>query len=165
VVHSLVHIISGPPFAESSVTFASETAMDIIVRNNRIVCKRKIEELLQFCQGNPLTGALCGYIFESYAIELLEKGGECKCRQLVHGNKKRKPDETTLTSGSNCGSSFVESHTGITSRIHALSNLPNVFSLDDCVTDSRDSESKDGPIGRSRDGMTHIAVLNWIMSF
>jgi len=39
---------------------------------------------------------LCGYIFEPYAIELLEKGGTFKCRELVHGNKRIKPDETTL---------------------------------------------------------------------
>jgi hypothetical protein len=51
---------------------------------------------LASCEGNPLTAALCGYIFEPYAVEMLEKGGEFKCRMLVHGNKKPKPDETTL---------------------------------------------------------------------
>jgi hypothetical protein len=53
-------------------------------------------ELLESCQGNPLTAALCGYIFEPHAIELLEKGGTFKCRQLVHGNKRMKPSESTL---------------------------------------------------------------------
>jgi hypothetical protein len=38
-----------------------------------------------------------GFLFESYAIELLEKGGTFTCRQLVHGNKRIKPEETTLT--------------------------------------------------------------------
>jgi hypothetical protein len=51
---------------------------------------------LAWFEGNPLTAALCGYIFEPYAIELLEKGGTFKCREVVHGNKRIKPDETTL---------------------------------------------------------------------
>jgi hypothetical protein len=40
---------------------------------------------------------LCGYIFEPYALDLLKKGGTFDCRQLVHGNKKVRPGETTLT--------------------------------------------------------------------
>jgi hypothetical protein len=55
-----------------------------------------MSQLLASCQGNPLIAALSGYIFEPYAIELLEKGGAFKCRKLVHGNKRIKPDETTL---------------------------------------------------------------------
>jgi hypothetical protein len=68
----------------------------IIVRHKGNEAKRRMSELLAFCQGNPVIAALCGYIFEPYAIELLEEGGAFKCRELVHGSKRIKPDETTL---------------------------------------------------------------------
>ena len=97
VVHSLVHMTSALPFTESSVSFASQTALDIIVEIKGKEAKLKMAELLASCEGNPLTATLCGYIFEPYAFEMLENGGEFKCHKLVHGNKKAKPDETTLT--------------------------------------------------------------------
>ena len=96
VVHSLVHVTSTPPYTKSSVCYASQTALDIIVRHKGKEARSRMRELLESCQGNPLIAALCGYIFEPYAIELLEKGGTFKCRELVHGNKRIKPDETTL---------------------------------------------------------------------
>lgn len=41
--------------------------------------------------------SLCGYVFEPYAIEVLEKkGGKFKCRRLVRGTAKEKPGETKL---------------------------------------------------------------------
>jgi hypothetical protein len=50
-----------------------------------------MSELLASSQGNPLN------IFKTYVIELLEKGGHFKCRQLVvHRNKRIKLNETTL---------------------------------------------------------------------
>jgi hypothetical protein len=55
-----------------------------------------MRDLLNSCEGNPLTAALCGYIFEPYAIELLDRGGTFTCRQLVHGNNNIQPIETTL---------------------------------------------------------------------
>ena len=97
VVHSLVHMTSALPFTESSVTFASQAALDIIVEIKGKEAKRQMVELLASCEWNPLTAALCGYIFERYAIEMLENGCKLKCRKLVHGNKKAKPDKTTLT--------------------------------------------------------------------
>jgi hypothetical protein len=97
VVHSLVHMTSALPFTESKVTFASQTALDIIVENKGTEAKRKMSELLASCEGNPLTATLCGYIFEPHTIDMLENGGDFRCRKLVHGNKKAKPDETTLT--------------------------------------------------------------------
>jgi hypothetical protein len=96
VIHSLVHMTSEPPFTNSSVCYASQTALNIIFRQNTIESKRKMKELLASCDGNPLTAALCGYIFEQYAIELLERGGEFTCRRLVHGNTLIHPNETTL---------------------------------------------------------------------
>jgi hypothetical protein len=70
--------------------------LDSIVEYKGTEAKRKIRELLASSAGNPLTAALCGYIFEPYAVEMRENGGEFKCRMLVHGNKKAKPNETTL---------------------------------------------------------------------
>jgi hypothetical protein len=97
VVHSLVHITSTHPFTKSSVSYASATALDIIVANKGAEAKHKMAELLESSAGNPLTASLCGYIFEPFAFELLEKGGDFTCRQLVHGNKKWKPADTVLT--------------------------------------------------------------------
>jgi hypothetical protein len=97
VVHSLVHITSTSPFTKSSVSYASATALDIIVANKGAEAKHKMAELLESSAGNPLTASLCGYIFEPFAFELLEKGGDFTCRQLVHGNKKLKPADTVLT--------------------------------------------------------------------
>ena len=96
VVHSLIHITSVSPYTESSVCYASKVALDLIVRNKGDEFKFKMRELLVSCEGNSLSAALCGYIFEPYAIELLEKGGTFECRELVHGNKRIKPGETTL---------------------------------------------------------------------
>jgi hypothetical protein len=55
-----------------------------------------MRQLLASCEGNPLTATLCGYIFESYAIESLEKGGKFTCRELVSGNTKVQPKKTKL---------------------------------------------------------------------
>lgn len=96
-VHSLVHVTSEHPFTSCGVCYASESALNIIVRDKGYEAKKKIQELLASCEGCTLTAALCGYIFEPYAIELLEKGSDFKCRQLVHGNTKIKPNETTLS--------------------------------------------------------------------
>jgi hypothetical protein len=92
VVHLLVYVTSTAPHTDSSVCYAYQAALDAIVRNKEIEVKRTMNELFASYQGNPLIAALWGYIFEPYAMELLEKGGTFKCRQLVHGNKRIKPD-------------------------------------------------------------------------
>ncbi|KAI3636317.1 hypothetical protein MIR68_005669 [Amoeboaphelidium protococcarum] len=61
-----------------------------------IEAKRRMCCLIASCEWNPLTSALCGYIFEPYAIELLEKGGVFKCRKLVHDCERFRHEETTL---------------------------------------------------------------------
>ena len=102
VVHALVHITSSDPYTEASVCFASETALNIIVRKKGDEAKRQLKDLFTSSQGNPLTAALCGYIFEPYAIEMLEKGGDFTFRKLIPGrrgarsSKKAKTDEITL---------------------------------------------------------------------
>ena len=96
VIHSLVHMTSEPPFTRSSVCYASPTALNMIVQKKASEARNKMRDLLASCEGNPLTAALCGYIFEPYAIELLEKGGNFTCRKLAHGNTQSVPVETVL---------------------------------------------------------------------
>lgn len=88
VVHTLIHMDSVAPFDECSVQYASQTVLEIIVRKKGDEARREMQSLLASCNGNPLASALCGYIFEPYAIDLLEKGGTFTCRQLVHGNTR-----------------------------------------------------------------------------
>ncbi|KAI3648581.1 hypothetical protein MP228_006435 [Amoeboaphelidium protococcarum] len=95
-MYILVHITSTAPYTSSSVCYASQTALDIIVRHMGIEAKRRMCCLIASCEWNPLTSALCGYIFEPYAIELLEKGGVFKCRKLVRGCERFRHEETTL---------------------------------------------------------------------
>jgi hypothetical protein len=97
VVHRLVHIRSEPPFRESSVCYASAVALDMIIRNKGTEAKKKMRELLEACEGNPLIAAFCGHIFEAHAIEELEKGGKFTHRKLPHGNTKIQATETLLT--------------------------------------------------------------------
>jgi hypothetical protein len=95
-IHCLIHIHSEDPYTESSVCYASETALEIIVQKKRIEAKRKFRSLLAAPEWNPLPAALCEYIFESHAIDVLQKGGKFTCRQLVHGNTNNKPKNTEL---------------------------------------------------------------------
>lgn len=97
VIHSLVHMTSTTPFTIPSVRFASLSALNIIVRCKTEEGKRKMRDLLSSCAGDPRVASFCGQIFEPYAIELLEKGGDFTCRKLVHGNAKIKPPETKLS--------------------------------------------------------------------
>ena len=97
VVHRLVHIRSEPPFSESCVCYASAVALDMIIRKKGTDAKKKMRELLEACEGNPLIAAFCGHIFEAHAIEQLEKGGSFRHRKLTHGNTKIQATETLLT--------------------------------------------------------------------
>jgi hypothetical protein len=62
IIHSLIHMTSCPPFTEPSVCYASQAAMSIIVRNKGLGDKCKMRDLLESCEGNPLTASLCRYI-------------------------------------------------------------------------------------------------------
>jgi hypothetical protein len=95
-VHSLIHVDSDHPYKKSYVRYASPTALNMIVHQWGAQVRGKMRALLSACNRNPLTAALCGYVFEQYAIELLEKGGTFPSRQLFHGNKKIKPNDGTL---------------------------------------------------------------------
>ncbi|KAL7479505.1 hypothetical protein ACHAW6_005231 [Cyclotella cf. meneghiniana] len=94
-VHSLVHMTSNPPFTKSSMELASPTARNIIVQCKAVTARHKMQELLASCEWNPVAAALCRYIFEQDAIELLEKGGTFNCRKLV-GNTQTQLNQTTL---------------------------------------------------------------------
>lgn len=96
VIHSLVHITSTPPFTKSSVCYTSQTALETIVQIRGEEAKRRMRDLLASCEGNPITAALCGYIFESYTIELLQKGGTFISHWLEYGNMKSNQDEFSL---------------------------------------------------------------------
>lgn len=97
VIHSLIHMTSKPPYTESSVWYASQTALNTIVKIKSFDAWNKMRGLLGSCEGNSLcTAFLCGYIFEPYALELLERGGKFTCHQLIHGNRKDVPKETEL---------------------------------------------------------------------
>ena len=93
VIHSLIHVTSDSPFTKSSVCYASQIALNIIVQHKEQTARLSMRNLLASCEGNPLTAALCGYIFEPYAIELLEAGGTFDCRRLAHGNTNMQPNE------------------------------------------------------------------------
>jgi hypothetical protein len=95
IIHSLIHVTTAPPYTKSSVAYASQTVLNTIVRFKGQEARHKMRSLLESCQGNPLIATLCGYVFEPYAIELLEKGGSFDCRKLVSGRQK-KPGGTKL---------------------------------------------------------------------
>jgi len=95
-VHSLIHVDSDHPYTESSVRYASPTALNMIVHHWGAQARREMRALLASCEGNSLTAALCGYVFEPYAIELLERGGDFTCRQL-DGNTNIQSGESKLS--------------------------------------------------------------------
>ncbi|CAG8569840.1 7093_t:CDS:2 [Paraglomus occultum] len=96
IIQTLIHLKSNPPHEEASVVYASETAMKIIACTKWTDEHLKMQNLLGSCSGNPLAAALCGYIFEPYAIDLLKQGGTFQCQELVSGNKRLKQDSFDL---------------------------------------------------------------------
>lgn len=97
VIHSLVHIKSTAPYTESSVCYASRKAMEIIAQNLDEEARRMLQQLLVSYEGKPLISGLCGYLFESYSLKMLEKGGTFTCRLMVKKNTKtNRTSETSL---------------------------------------------------------------------
>jgi hypothetical protein len=96
VYHYLVHMTSVPPFTNSSVCYASPTALNTIIRYKGDEAKFRMRELLATCEGNPLMFELLGGIFKINALELLESGGRFTCRKLVSRNTRKKPPNTVL---------------------------------------------------------------------
>ena len=88
-------MVSVRPYKKTSVVFASQAAMDIIIELKGADARRRMLELLDSCSGNPLTAALCGYLFEEYSLGKLEQGGRFNCRSLCK-DKKHKATETVI---------------------------------------------------------------------
>jgi hypothetical protein len=164
VVHSLVLITSAPPFTSSSVCYASPTALNIIVQHRGDEARRRMRDLLCSCEGNPLTAALCRYIFEPYAIALLERGGTFTCRQLVHGNNNIQPIETTLNippSKKIVVDRVLPNHTGNQLYVPKTKNhaaidawIPGIGAFQMTVG------KKDGIINRATDDLAMLGVGN-----
>jgi hypothetical protein len=102
VIHSLVHITSSAPFTKFSVRFSSQTAVEIIIRKHKDDAKLNLAKLLSSYIRTPLIDALCGYLFEPYALKKLEEGGPFIYRSLdKKSNEKdmntmKLPEEMTL---------------------------------------------------------------------
>ena len=88
ILHCLVHVISTKPYTTASVSFASQSALDIISRVKNDKAKVEMWSLLSSCEGNPHIAAFCGYIFEQFAITALADGGTFACRLIGKGRTK-----------------------------------------------------------------------------
>ena len=89
-------MISREPYSTTSVQYASPKVLECIVKEKGDLARRKLRSLLAANDGSPLISAFCGYIFEPYALDLIERGGHFSCRHLVHGNTKTQPPPSTI---------------------------------------------------------------------
>ena len=97
IIHSLVHMISEKPFEKYSIRYASPTALKMVAKRNENEVKQNFLNLLSSYEGEPLTAALCGYIFEPYALDRLVKGGQFTWRTCKKKDRKmRKPNNNDL---------------------------------------------------------------------
>ncbi|KAG2778972.1 hypothetical protein Pcac1_g11091 [Phytophthora cactorum] len=90
IAQILIHIHSQEPYREYKVVYASDLAMQLIVRTKWRLDRAKLQSLLGSSDGNPLAQSLCGYIFELYSMDLLEQGGTFVYRELLSEKSKRK---------------------------------------------------------------------------
>ncbi|KAG3232798.1 hypothetical protein PI124_g22126 [Phytophthora idaei] len=90
IAQILIHIHSQEPYREYEVVYASDLAMQLIVRTKWRLDRAKLQSLLGSSDGNPLAQSLCGYIFELYSMDRLEQGGTFVYRKLLSGKSKRK---------------------------------------------------------------------------
>jgi hypothetical protein len=97
VIHRLVHITSTAPFTVSSVEFASKTVARAVFRSKR---KESLSQMRSWMESSCRVGGsingFMGGIFEQYAIEMLERGGEFHCRKLVSKRQIKNPPEFKL---------------------------------------------------------------------
>jgi hypothetical protein len=92
IAQILIHIRSQEPYREYEVVYASDLAMQLIVRTKWQLDRAKLQSLLGSSDANPLAQSLCGYIFEFYCMDRLEQGGTFVFRKLVSGADMRKRD-------------------------------------------------------------------------
>lgn len=89
IAQTLIHIRSQALYREYEVVYASKSAVQVIAQTKWKSDRAKMQGLLSSCDGNPLTQALCGYIFEPHAMDLLEQGGSFVYRKLFSGRENR----------------------------------------------------------------------------
>ncbi|KAF4149872.1 hypothetical protein GN958_ATG00945, partial [Phytophthora infestans] len=92
IAQILIHIGSQEPYRGYKVAYASELAIQVIVRLKWRSDRAKMQNLLGSCDGNPLAQSLCGYVFERHSMDLLQQGGTFVCRKLLSGADMRKRD-------------------------------------------------------------------------
>ena len=78
------------------MVFASREALNVIVNEKEDDFKTKSKRLLQACDNNRLAAAFCGLLYERYAIDALEKGGNFTYRRLAHTMEKATVKNETL---------------------------------------------------------------------
>jgi hypothetical protein len=96
IVHRLIHIISSPPYTESSICFASATAIEVVVQEKLQLDKNSMKSFLCACEGSKLYSSITGYLFEHHVMEVLQQGGTFTCQELDHPNKKEKHGDSTI---------------------------------------------------------------------
>lgn len=92
IIQTLIHIHTTEPYRKYSVVYASELAMKVIARTKCQWDHTKLQNLLASSNGNRLAQALCGYIFEPRAMNLLEQGGTFVYRKVLTGVEMRSRD-------------------------------------------------------------------------
>jgi hypothetical protein len=89
--HRLVHIFSSDNYQDQNIGFGSEAISRIIAYEKRKKDQANLYSQIASACSHGKTSSLGGYLFEFYALDLLEKGGSFKCRRLVSGNVKKRP--------------------------------------------------------------------------
>ncbi|KAI3656213.1 hypothetical protein MP638_006868 [Amoeboaphelidium occidentale] len=95
-IHLLIHMNSNAPYNDYHLEYASEAALEILVRTRGYEIREKMELLLAGGNKNPLVNILCGYVFKHHAINMLKDGGKFTCRKLVDENTRTKPPDFAL---------------------------------------------------------------------
>ncbi|EEY63810.1 Crinkler (CRN) family protein [Phytophthora infestans T30-4] len=96
IAQTLIHILSQEPYREYEVVYASDLAMQLIVRTKWRFDRARLQSLLGWSYGKSLAQSLCGYIFEFYSMDRLEQGGTFVYRELFSGKRKRTPADGTI---------------------------------------------------------------------
>ncbi|KAG3132029.1 hypothetical protein PI126_g19820 [Phytophthora idaei] len=89
-IQALIHIRSEEPYRTPSVAYASELAVQVIARTKWQTDRPWMQSHLGACDEHPLMQALCSYIFEPHAMNLLERGGSFVYRKLLPWNKPKR---------------------------------------------------------------------------
>ena len=97
LIHALIHITSDAICSDSSLQFASNVAMTIVVARLSREMKQKIRTFLASYDSNCMIAQLTEYFFEKQAINPLEKGGNFTYRRLAGAASKATSASTQHT--------------------------------------------------------------------